>query len=296
MDLKPALSYEEQIEHLKAYHNLHVDDYDEAIRILKRVNYYRLSGYGVGLKEKDNREKYIEGTSLETIYRLYSFDSKFKNILIHTIEQIEIQLRAQLSNYLAMKYGAECYRNPENFVSKQTKDGEEIHSKIILSFDEECKRQKNVPFVKHHFQKYDGHFPIWVAIDLFTFGNLCSLYDIMKNADKAEIAKLYSTKPNYLEGWILSLVEVRNICAHYGRLYNLPLKQAPFLYKEYKKYRKSGINKVFPVIVTIKRMLNGNDVWNRFYNDLEKLMDEYSDVIRLSFIGFPPDWKDVLNN
>lgn len=165
-----------------------------------------------------------------------------------------------------------------------------------MSFDEECKRQKNVPFVKHHFQKYDGHFPIWVAIDLFTFGNLCSLYDIMKNADKAEIAKLYSTKPNYLEGWILSLVEVRNICAHYGRLYNLPLKQAPFLYKEYKKYRKSGINKVFPVIVTIKRMLNGNDVWNRFYNDLEKLMDEYSDVIRLSFIGFPPDWKDVLNN
>lgn len=33
MDLKPALSYEEQIEHLKAYHNLHVDDYDEAIQI-----------------------------------------------------------------------------------------------------------------------------------------------------------------------------------------------------------------------------------------------------------------------
>ena len=61
-----------------------MDDYDEAIRILKRVNYYRLSGYGVGLKEKDNREKYIEGTSLETIYRLYSFDSKFKKSSVKT--------------------------------------------------------------------------------------------------------------------------------------------------------------------------------------------------------------------
>ena len=243
MELKPALTYEGQIEHLKNYHNLLVEDYDEAIRILKRVNYYRLSGYGIGLKEKNNREKYIDGTSLETIYRLYLFDSKFKNLLIHTIEQIEIQLRAQLSSFLALKYGAECYRDAGNFTSKQTKDGEEIHSKILLSFDDECKRQKNVPFVKHHFQKYDGHFPIWVAIDLFTFGNLCSLYDIMQNDDKTEIAKLYSTKPNYLGGWILSLVEVRNICAHYGRLYNLPLKQSPYLYKEYKRYRKCGINK-----------------------------------------------------
>ena len=29
MELKPALTYEGQIEHLKNYHNLHVEDYDE---------------------------------------------------------------------------------------------------------------------------------------------------------------------------------------------------------------------------------------------------------------------------
>ena len=38
MELKPALSYEEQIEHLKVYNNLQVNDDDEAIRILKRVS------------------------------------------------------------------------------------------------------------------------------------------------------------------------------------------------------------------------------------------------------------------
>jgi abortive infection bacteriophage resistance protein len=194
-----------------------------------------------------------------------------------------------------MKYGSECYRNAGNFVSKQTKDGEEIHTKILDCFDNECTRQKNVPFVKHHLEKYEGRFPVWVAIDLFTFGNLSSLYDILKPEDKVEISRLYGTKANTLGSWILSLVEVRNICAHYGRLYNLPLKQTPFLYKEYKKFRTGSINKLFPVIITIKRMLKDNEnVWNQLFEDLDKLMTEYSDVVRLSFIGFPKDWRYVL--
>ena len=33
--------------------------------------------------------------------------------------------------------------------------------------------------------------------------------------DREEIAKLYSTEPKYLGSWILALVEIRNICAHY---------------------------------------------------------------------------------
>lgn len=294
-ELKPALSYDEQIERLSSVHNLVISDEEKAKDIIKRVNYYRLSGYGIGLKQKDDPEKYIDGISLESISRLYNFDSRFKNLLIHTIEQIEIQLRAQISNYLALTYEPEGYMNPANFISKQTKDGSEIHSNIISSFQTECSRQKNVPFVKHHQEKYEGHFPIWVAVELFTFGNLCSLYDIMIPADKKEIANLYNTEANHLSSWILALVEIQNICAHYSRLYNMPLKQTPYLYSEYKQYRSGRLNKVFPVIITIKRMLLPNpELWQSFYDELVDLMDEYQDVVRLSFIGFPRNWKNVL--
>jgi len=35
--------------------------------------------------------------------------------------------------------------------------------------------------------------------------------------------------------WLESIFYVRNICAHYGRLYNAKLSKMPVLYKEYTK-------------------------------------------------------------
>ncbi len=41
VNLKPALTYEEQVEHLIKAHNLSIDDTEKAVRTLQRVNYYR---------------------------------------------------------------------------------------------------------------------------------------------------------------------------------------------------------------------------------------------------------------
>ena len=294
VDLKPALTYDEQIDRLKSVHNLVIADDTIALEILKKVNYYRLSGYGIGLAKKDDKEKYIDGISLEHIYRLYEFDSAFRNLLIHVIEQLEIQLRTQISNYLALKYGSEGYMNPDNFTGKRKKDGELVHSAVIDSFKKECNHQKNAPFVKHHMDKYEGRFPIWVAIELFTFGNLSSLYSIMQEEDRKEIAMRYNTDPKYLGSWILALIEIRNICAHYGRLYNMPLKQTPYLYSEYHKYKSKKLNKIFPALITIKRMLNNDARWAEYVAQLELLMDDNKDVVVLPFMGFPEEWKAVL--
>ncbi len=44
MKLKPALTYNQQIDRLVHIHNLTITQRETAISILKRVNYYRLSG------------------------------------------------------------------------------------------------------------------------------------------------------------------------------------------------------------------------------------------------------------
>lgn len=295
MRLKPALTYEEQIERLIRVHNLTLLSKPSAISILKQVNYYRLSGYGIGLKKADHKEEYRDGISLEHLYRLYQFDSLLRNHLIHPIEHLEIQLRTQLSYYMALTYGAEGYMDASHFIDKRNKHNQSIHEVILQNFKRECIRQRNVPFVKHHNQKYEGHFPIWVAIELFTFGNLSSFYSIFKPEDKKEIASLYHTKPQYLSSWILSFVEIRNICAHYSRLYNMPLKQTPRLYSDQAKYILPNSNKLFPVLLALKRMMNANKQWQSFENTLEQLMDEYSDVVYLSFMDFPKNWKDILH-
>ena len=54
---------------------------------------------------------------------------------------------------------------------------------------------KHLPFVKHHIEKYDGKFPIWVAVELFSFGQLSYLYSIMKSKDKKSVAKQYECSP-----------------------------------------------------------------------------------------------------
>ena len=291
--LKQALTYEQQIKRLRDTHNLIIPDEADAIRILSAVNYYRLSGYGIGLKKKDNNEEYKNGVSLTTLYRLYLFDSMLRKSILYIIEHIEIQLRTQLAYELSLSYGSECYMDPGYFVTKYKSDGTDIHSMIISNFQKECQRQKNLPFVQHHNKTYGGHFPLWVAVELFSFGNLSSLYGIMQTQDRKKVSDLYKTTPKHLESWILAFVEVRNLCAHYERLYNMPLKQTPYLYSEYRKYRK-GINKLFPVILSIKGMMKSNSLYRDFVMDLRDLILEYSDVINLSFIGFPLEWFSIL--
>ena len=51
MKLKPALTYNQQIDRLVHIHNLTITQRETAISILKRVNYYRLSVYGIGVQK-----------------------------------------------------------------------------------------------------------------------------------------------------------------------------------------------------------------------------------------------------
>lgn len=289
--LKQALTYQQQIQRLQDAHNLSIADMSEAIVILSNVNYYRLSGYGIGLKK--NQEEYFDGTSINTLYRLYLFDCKLRKSLLYILEHIEVQLRTQIAYELSLAYGPECYIDPAFFITKTKKDGTNIHSMIVQNFQKECERQKNIPFVQHHMTKYGGHFPIWVAVELFTFGNLSSLYGIMQRNDRKKIADIYNTSPGHLQSWILSFVEIRNLSAHYERLYNMPLHQSPFLYAEHRQYAAG--NKVFPVLLAIKRMMKGNPIYVDFLEELKTILSEYSDVVNLSFIGFPNDWLTVLS-
>ena len=85
-ELKQALTYEQQVTRLTE-HNLKISSRESAIAILKKVNYYRLSAYGIGLAKPDDKEQYIDGITLESLYRLYLFDSLLRNQLVHVIEQ-----------------------------------------------------------------------------------------------------------------------------------------------------------------------------------------------------------------
>ncbi|MGI6236214.1 MAG: Abi family protein [Candidatus Excrementavichristensenella sp.] len=287
--LKEAKTYQEQIEKLVDFHCLEVPDRSRAEDILSTVNYYRLSGYGIGLKQPNDPDKYLPGISLEHIYHLYEFDSGLRNILMPLIEYVEISFRTKLTYQLAIAYGAEGYRDATHFSNKTDRNGNTIHKRTIDLLDKEIINQSNLPCVKHHMTVYGGRFPIWVATELFSFGMTCSLYSICSNQDKKKVASEFCTAPQRLYGWMLALLELRNMCAHYNRIYNMTFKQTPYLDPRYQQYNG---NRLFPKLFVLKATVK-NDMWDQFVNKLQTLFHKYPEA-KPGFMGFPPDWLMLL--
>ena len=78
----------------------------------------------------------------------------------------------------------------------------------------------------------------------------------MKNPDKKAVAKSFGVGYTYFESWLESISYVRNIFAHYGRLYNAKLSKTPMLYKEYSE-AGIGNNRIFLLKKTSNSKMSG---------------------------------------
>ena len=76
--IKKPITFKEQIELLES-RNLKVEDKEKALRILSRINYYRLSAYMITFKIND---EFKDGITFEKIYELYEFDKRLRNMFI----------------------------------------------------------------------------------------------------------------------------------------------------------------------------------------------------------------------
>ena len=64
--------------------------------------------------------------------------------------------------------------------------------------------------VTHHIKKYGGAFPLWVIMELFSFGALNTFYSDMKVEDKRAIAESAFDLPyRCVENWLNCLSELR---------------------------------------------------------------------------------------
>jgi abortive infection bacteriophage resistance protein len=280
---KHPTTFEEQVEILKS-RNLIIDDKQEAIDILSRVNYYRLSAYMLTLKSGD---MFKVGTRFSDIYNLYEFDKRFRNICLNVLESIEIAFRTHISYTLSHKYGPTCYYNPEIFANKLS------HENLLKELNVALNKSHEL-FIEHHKRKYDSVFPIWVATEVASFSLLSRFYSGLKPEDKKEIAETYyQVSHTYLQSWIHSVSVLRNICAHYGRIYNRTITIRPKLFKE---DVDKGImsNNVYGLIYTMGKINKDRNEWVLFISNLRSLIDKY-DNIDLNKIGFPANWDPVLS-
>ena len=282
---QPSMTIDEQIENLKGI-GLLIENEAYARRILNDISYFRLiKAYGLNLKSKN--ENYDGSVTFEQIVELYLFNANFRQILFPKIEQIEINVRCRVSNYFAERYGVLGYLQKNNF------SNEKYYEIFLSDIEEELRRNARAPFVQNFQKNYEGgRLPIYALVEVFSFGTLSKFYKNMLNSDKKAVAKTFGVGFTYLESWLESISYVRNICAHYGRLYNAKLSKTPMLYKEYTEVG-IGNNRIFGVLLCMKALLKEDLHWNIFVDQIELLFEKYEKV-DIKTMGFTKEWKKLL--
>lgn len=279
---KPFLTYEQQAD-LLISRGL-ICDKNELINKLKRVGYYRLSGY-LHLFKVSN-DKFIEDTTLDNVYEIYRFDRQLRVLTIDAIERFEVYVRTNLIYKLSEKYGAFGYLDKDSLPRLKDKD----YEGFILKCKRNYSRSSEV-FVKHFKEVYgDTHHlpPYWMLANLMDFGMVFTLYRGAEPQIRQEIASDFNVKAKVFESWLRSINTVRNICAHHSRLWNKPIG-APIIPKDKKWDTSRNNHKVYCILSILSYILNvvaPNSSWkNRFIN----LLHNYPNI-DLRRMGFPENW------
>jgi len=218
---KTPLTFDQQID-LLISRGLVVKDRKSLLIHLNNVSYYRLSAYWYSFRQDNDMLK--PGTTFEVIWRRYTLDRQMRLLVMDAIERVEIAVRTQLTNMFTLKYGPFGHLNPANLPRIDHDRWNDLIRKIR---DEAVHSQER--FVEHYNQKYaeEIDLPLWMAVELMTFGMLFTFFRGSESEIKRSVAAVYGISAEVLESWLHCLNQVRNICAHHGRLWNKVLGVKP---------------------------------------------------------------------
>ena len=306
MGAKVFRTIDEQLDILKSK-GLIIEDYDKAKEILLRENYFFLNGYRSPFLVTGSK-RFIEGTTFEELYSLFTFDRYFRNIIFKNLLIVENNYKSIFSYVLSKKYGykEKDYLNVDNFDRSKEK------SRQINDLIRKLKRQIRINGYQHsatsHYINNYGYIPLWVGVKVLSFGLMGELFSILKEEDQEEIASYYTNvDASALGGYLSILSNYRNLCAHEDILYNhetqkgiestsihsqleIPMVEDEYIY---------GIHDIFALIIILKQVLSFSD-FKMMMNEIDYEIDwlesklKSIDVKKVLYrMGFPDNYKQI---
>ena len=293
---KPPLSFQEQLEKLKAK-GLVIRDEDYALKKLSQISYFRLSAYFLPYQSK--KDKFNGTVDFKQIIDTYSFDRELRLLVFDCIERIEVAIRTQFIYQMAIHYSNSRWHDDKNlFIAPFcNKVGTKIdpYSDFQSIIQKAKTTQKPEVFIKHYTENYKdpSNPPAWMCFELLTIGELSNLYRGLKDKeDKKRIAKFFDLHPTVFTSWLHALTYVRNICAHHSRLWNKDLAVEPSrLKKTMEAWVGDEFNnnkRVFYFLCVLKYFLIRVNPSNSFTEKLRLLFEKYSNI-PIQYLGIPSD-------
>lgn len=288
---KPALTIPEQIAKLKE-RGLSIPDDNLAVRYLSNISYYRLRAYTYPYQNnQEENQPFKNNVGIDQVMELYTFDRHLRLLIFDAVERIEIALRTQIIYQWALQNGSHWH-----LLQNLYKDNSKF-IKHLASLQKELDRC-NETFVEHYYQKYSqpSEPPAWMSLEVTSIGLLSLLFQNLKSCPEKKAVThhfgLLST--DVLENWIHNFCNVRNICAHHGRLWNRRISIHLNLPRKTKEafITNKNINP-YKLYASLSAMLYCMQIINpesTFKSQLLALLQQYPKE-QLKEMGFPKNWE-----
>lgn len=311
MTVKVFKSHNVQLKILRS-RGLKVDT--RAKKILVKENYYNvINGYkDLFLDQFQSAELFKAGTDFFEIVALYEFDRELRFIFLKRLLKIENQIKSVVVFKFSEKYKHDNYLKLSNF--NYTGNSNQLSNimNVISSFQRTVSDQSSKHNSITHYVTQYGYVPLWVLVNVLSFGQISKFYGILKHHDKQSIAREFRISDNVFFSYLKFISIFRNICAHDERLYNFKLTSTEivsgYIHQRLGIPRNSGgkythgTNDVFALLICIKEFLPQRvrgefaETKKEIEKELTKLQTklktiQIDDV--LEAMGFPHNWKSL---
>ena len=285
-----------------------------AKQILEAENYYNvINGYkDLFLDGTAATETYKAGAAFNEIFALYEFDRELRFIFLKRLLKIENQIKSVIAYKFSEKYGHDNYLKLDNFASHNN-DNKKLHNimSVISTFQRSISDQSGRHNAVTHYVTEYGYVPLWVLVNVLTFGNISKFYGVLKLQERQAVAREFGLQENVFKSYLKLMSIFRNICAHDERLYNtkmdnleivsgpihrrltIPLINGKPIY---------GKNDLFALLICLKEFLP-NRTRGEFaetIKQIDKEIDRLQSSIHtvsindiLVMMGFPANWKTL---
>ncbi len=265
------------------------------VRRLQAMGELKLTTYAEYFLSGSN---YLPGTTLEAVLRLWEFDKRLRCLCFEAIEDIEVQVRTQLSYRFANKHGCFDYLDQANFPNFSSK-GKEFawwKDKINEATDRAGKDRANaIPGSTAGLPNAQPTFSIFEIAEYMDFGTVLSFFQGVDSDIQKTTANTVGQPDRVVESWLIGLRDVRNKCAHNQRIWDRQFNRSRVKIPQRKKFpdwhSPKWPNNRMGILLTIcrywlDRIHPGNDWTQRVF----ALFGSYPEIPAAA-MGFPANWR-----
>jgi len=205
---------------------LAISNEQKAVSYLSNIGYFRLSAYLHPLLKSPKVEHlYKEGATFNKALDMYRFDRKLRILLFNEIEKIEVAIRSTMNNLISSEL------KDVFWITDSRHFANPIIYKRHYSLIQTELSKTNEEFIAHFRRTYKNPYPpVWMISEIIPFGTLCGIFNNLRYKSLQKlVANYFGLSVPVFSSWIVSLVNLRNLCGHHNRTWNRenPLIPAP---------------------------------------------------------------------